>query len=226
MTEIITNEAQPIDMQAIETELRPLSSEKLTFRFWECHNGAARMIAEAAICIKLLKERGDDLKNLRPGTRETYVRVANGQIDPLFLWKFIESQGRAHLQNLPIKDQKRLAENPMVPVVQVLPDRKYTTRMVDLSVAPKEVVKLVAGYEGIRSPEEQIGIIAQQKAYTAATTKPDVDEVPSEPLEHRITLRLTASELEALKIHAAKSRLSESEMARRFLIRAGAFKVK
>ena len=50
-----------IDMTAIEANLRPKSTEELRFRFHECYSGAASLMAEAAICVKLMQERGDSL---------------------------------------------------------------------------------------------------------------------------------------------------------------------
>jgi hypothetical protein len=227
MNEIaISESAEPrIDLAAIESELRPLSSEKLRFRFVECYNGAAKLIAQAAVCVKLLKERGDSMTGI-PMTG-TYLRIASGQVLPELVWKFIESPHRQKVERLPIDDQRRLAANPVVPVVEPKPGKGngYTTRMQDLTKATPEVAKIAIGPDGIRSPEEQLAFIGTQKArpILAKATSDDEPEAPAEPLRHQITVKLTASELEAIRIHAAYAHVSESEIVRRFLIRSGAF---
>lgn len=229
MTDLTT--AQPsnsIDLAAIEVELRPLSAEKLRSRFFECYHGAARFIAEAAVCVKLLKERGNSLDGIR--YVGTYLRIASGQVLPEIVWRFIESPNRQRVERLPLDDQKRLAVNPMVPVVEPKPGGGYDKRLIDLTTAPPEVARLAVGPDGIRSPEEQLAHLGSQKIAQKARPASKANEVViedepvSEPLSRSVTIRLAASELEVLRIHAAKADLSVPDMARRFLIRAGAFK--
>lgn|GEM_PF-4914256 len=211
-----------IDITVIEADLRPQSTEKLKFRFFECYNGAARFIAEAAVCVKLLKERGDTLTGLP--MVGTFLRIASGQISADLFWTFLESPNRRFVERLPLEDQKRLAANPMVPVVEAKPDGGFTTRMIDLTKAPAETVKLALGDDGVRSPEEQISHLCMQKA-KPPVVRASAEEIDrDEPLNHQIAVKLTDSELEAVKIQAAVARLSEGQLVRRMLIQAGAFK--
>jgi hypothetical protein len=119
MTDLAKAIPTAIDLAAIEAELRPLSTEKLKFRFFETYTGAARLIAEAAVCVKLMKERGENLAGLP--MVGTFLRIASGQVLPELVWKFIESPNRQRVERLPLEDRKRLAADAMVPVVETRP---------------------------------------------------------------------------------------------------------
>ena len=175
-----------IDLAAIEAELRPQSTDRLKARFFECYDGAARLIAEAAVCIKLMSERGENLAGIPMAG--TFKRIAAGQILPELVWKFIESPNRQRVERLPLEDQKRLVANPMVPIVEPRhePGTGYTTRMVDLSKAPTDVAKLAIGYDGIRTPEEQIAELAAQKASPKRTLAAMKEEEIREPLSRSV----------------------------------------
>jgi hypothetical protein len=138
-----------IDLTAIEAELRPLNAEKIRFRFLECYQGAARMLAEAAVCVKLLKERGNSLEGIP--MVGTFLRVASGQILPELVWKFLESANRPIVEGLPLPDQQRVVSDPMVPVIEPKVDGGFTTRMVNLTSASRDVARLAVGPDGIRS---------------------------------------------------------------------------
>ena len=208
--------AQPehIDITAIEAELRPLSTARLKLRFFECYNGAANLIAEAAVCVRLLMERGEDLKGVP--MVGTFRRVADGQVLPEVVWKFIESPNRQKVERLPLSDQKRLAADPMVPVAE-----GQTVRKIDLTQAPPEVAKVVIGPDGIRSPEEQRAYLGQQKVRAAHTKRP---ATPAVTFDRSLTVGFTTAEYASLIENAASSGLSDRDYVRHALDRAGAFK--
>lgn len=208
---------EAIDIAAIEAELRPQSTEKLREHFAGCFGGAARLIAEASVCVKLMKERGENLTGVPMVA--TFLRVAEGQVDANLIWKFIESPNRQLVARLPLSDQKRLAADPLVPVIEPKPEGGYTKRFIDLTGAPAEVARLVVGPDGIRSPEEQMAFIGSQNARQAIGRASVADEPVGEPLSRQITVRLTASEDRDLKIEAAKNGVSLAEQARRFVLR-------
>ena len=106
-------------------------------------HASAMSVARAAVCVKLLKERGEDVTGM-PAV-ETFLRIASGQILPEFvavvaiaiesshsdrlgpppepidserLGSLLESSHFERLGSLPLPDQRRLIDNPMVPVVQ------------------------------------------------------------------------------------------------------------
>lgn len=224
-----TPKSTAIDLAAIEAKLRSEfgnSPEKLKFRFYECYNGAAEFIAEAALCIKILHEHGNEYLTGMPMVG-TYRRIASGQVAPELFWKFIESPNRQRVERLPLEDQRRIAEDPMVEVVEPKPGGGFDKRRVDIRTAPADVAKLVAGPDGIRSPEEQLQYIGSQKpsaAVAAKRAREDEDREYTEPLDHSMTVPLSATEVESIKIHAAKAHLSNRDMLRRFLAQAGAFK--
>jgi hypothetical protein len=216
---VTPDDDEPIDMTVIEAELRPMPAEQLKFHFFSSFNGAARFIARAAVCVKLLEERGEKLTGMP--MIGTFRRIASGQIDPALVWKFVDSPNRQRVERLPLNDQRKLVDKPVVPVVEPQPDGKFTTRMVDLTRAGSDVGKLVIGPDGLRSPEEQMVYIGQQKARPISIKPP---EDLAEPLVHSRTIKLTDSELEAIRIQAAIARKTEGEILRRFLIQSGAFK--
>ncbi|OWY61584.1 hypothetical protein B7486_63035, partial [cyanobacterium TDX16] len=211
-----TPQHESIDLAAIEAELRPQSSERLKVRFFECFKGAAEFIAEAAVCVMLLEERGEELTGI-PYVG-TYRRIAAGQVDPSAFWRFIESPNRQRVERLPLPDQKRLAADPMVEIAE-----GSTVRKVDLTQAPREVAKVVIGPDGIRSPDEQRAFLGQQKA--KAMVRPTAKTaLPKERRDRRLPLMLTTAEMSALMDNAAGEGLSDHDYAIRMLERAGAFK--
>ncbi len=210
-----------INLMEIEEELRPQSTEKLRTTFIECFGKAAEFIARAAVCVKLMEERGECLTGLpQVGTLR---RVASGQILPEVVWTFIESPGRNDILRAPLPDQKKLASSPMQPVIEPIPGGGMTTRMVDLTRASRDVVRQALGPEGLRSPEEQLAYLASQKRNVSSALLVSSDPI-AEPLTKSVNVRLTASEMEALTINAARAGIKASDMARRGLVRSGVLK--
>jgi hypothetical protein len=220
---IVSQTPQPqIDMAAIEAELRPLSATRLKAVFVECYGKAAESIARAAVCVKLLEERDEKLSGVIPRL-QFFRRVASGQVLPDLAWKFAESPARQMIENLPIPDQKKLAKDAVVPVVEPAPGGRFTTRMQDLTKSSKDVVRQVIGDEGVRTPEEQIVYLTMRKtraAIPAAIAAP----VAEEPLTKSVTVKLTESEWAALTINATRARLAPPLMARRGLVQSGVLK--
>jgi hypothetical protein len=218
--ETVNKTIETINLVAIEAELRPKSTEELRFRFHECYTGGAKLIAEAAICVKLMQERGESFTGMP--LIGMYRKVASGQIPPELVWEFLDSPNKQFVTTLPMDDQKRLVANAMVPVVEAKPEGGFTKRLVDLRTAPKEVAKLVCGPDGIRTIEEQMAHLGAQKARpTAAPTK--AEEI-QEPLSHQVTIKVTDSELQALKIRAALNGVEVPAIVRTFLAGTEAFK--
>jgi hypothetical protein len=217
--DIATIETVTIDFAAIEHELRPLSSDKLKLRFVESYGKAAEMIAQAAVCVKLLEERGESLAGVP--MLGTFRRIAAGQIVPELVWKFIESPNRRTVERLPLNDQRKLASSPMVEVVEPA-GTGYTRRKVDLTQAPRDVVSLAIGPDGLRTPEEQLAYLGSVKPRVAPRSKRD--NAPLEPLTKSVTVRFTEAEFAAIKMHAAYKYTTEGTVIRQFLKDAGAFK--
>ena len=216
-------------IETIEARLRPQSTEDLRFRFHECFAGAANLINEAAVCVKLLQERGENLSGLH--MVGTFRRVASGQVLAELIWKFIESPSfnRQAVERLPLDDQKKLARDPMVVLVEPKPKGGgYERRRVDLTTAPAPAVKLAIGPDGLRSVEEQLAYLGAHKTsyavVKAVAEKDEEEEVIQEPLTHQVVVKLTSTEMEALKIRAALAHCTEREIARRYLLTSGALK--
>lgn len=215
-----SSSSKSIDLAAIEAELNPLSSDKLKARFLACFQGASQFLAEAAICLKLLEDRGFDVKRMEG--YGTFRRIAAGQILPELVWLFARSPNLGLVERLPLPDQKALVRDPMVEVVQPV-SGGYTTRKVDIRTAPKEVAKLALGPDGRRSPEEQVAYLGAQKTRPRPPAERAAVAEVSEPLVRTITVRLTETELENVKLRAAYAHKRESEIIRQFLVRSGAF---
>lgn len=209
-----TTQTEAIDIAAIEAELRPQSTAKIKVRFFECYGGAARLIAEAAVCVRLLTERGEDMRGMP--MVGTFRRIAEGQVLPEVVWKFIESPNRQKVERLPLSDQKRLVADPMVPVAE-----GQTVRKIDLTQAPPEVAKVIIGPDGIRSPEEQRAYLGQQKVRAAHAKRP---ATPAATFDRTLTVGFTTTEFSALIENAARTGLSDRDYVRHVLDRAGAFK--
>lgn len=220
MTTLAVREPETIDLVAIRAELDPMTDEQIKARFLQCYAGAARYIAEGALCIKVLRERGATISGVQHVG--WWLSIAEGKVLPELAWKFIESKGRRLVERLPLDDQRRLVDNPAVPIVEAKPGGGYTTRMVNLADASQEVVKMAAGPDGIRSPEEQLAYLGQQRARATAT--PAKRSAPMERRDRRLALMLTTPEMSALMDNAASEGLSDHDYALRVLTRAGAFK--
>lgn len=204
-----------IDIQAIEARLRPLSSDRLRSTFIESFGRAAICLAEGAVCIKLLEERGESLSGIpKIGTLR---RIAAGQVMAELAWAFAESPGRVDILQAPLPDQKRIAKDPVVPVVEPARDGTLTTRMTDLTTAPREIIKQILGPQGIRSPQEQIAYITTASRHTPASRKPTPVR---EKLTHSVQVRLTESEYQGLVINATRLGLKPGELARRGLVKS------
>lgn len=210
-----------IDLATIEAELRPLATDKLRAVFVESFGRATDFIARAAVCVKLMEERGEELRGIPQ--LGLFRRIAAGQVLPELVWKYAESPARRIVERLPLNDQRKLIQNPMSPVVEPVAGGGTTTRMVDLSRAPIETVRQVIGPDGIRTPEDQLVYLAAQKHRVAAIPV-SVATIPDEPLDRSLTVKLTASEFAALKVNAARARVADREMARRGLLRSGVLK--
>lgn len=218
----IKSESGPIiNLPAIEAELRPQSPEKLRSTFVESYGKAALFIARAAVCVKLLEERGESLHGIPQ--LGLFRRVASGQVLPELVWKFLESPARNLVERAPLNDQRKLADCPTRPVVEPAAGGGWTTRMVDLTRAPVETVKQVIGPDGLREPEDQIIYLNAQKRRPAPAPAP-AHEPAAEPLDRSVTVRLTVTEMAALKVNAARAFVTESAMARRGLVKSGVLK--
>jgi len=214
----IVNDGTPtINLTEIEKELRPLDSGKLRNILAESITDAARFIARAAICVKLMEERGDSLVGI--SQVNVLRKVASGQVLPELAWAFSESPARNIVIQAPLPDQIKLVKQPMQPVVEQAPTGGVTTRMIDMTKATKDVVKQVVGPEGIRSPEEQIAYLAAQrlesKARTGQTLKASL--VPSDPLTRQVKVSLTEAEWHALNVHASNAMLTPGDFVRKTL---------
>jgi glycine betaine/choline ABC-type transport system substrate-binding protein len=97
--------------------------------------------------------------------------------------------------------------------------------MYDLRTAPPDIVKVAVSDEGVRTTEEQQVYLATQKPRPVAKKQEnDSEEDIQEPLSHQVVVRLTASEMEALRIRAALNHTTERGIARRFLLSSGALR--
>ena len=205
-----------IDLAAIEARLRPKSPQFLRFRFSQCLAGAVEFIAEAAVCAKLLKEQGEDLKGM-PHV-QTYLNIARGRILAEAVAKFLESPCRQLVFAAPIDVQGRLVRDSVVDFVKVRPDGGFEPESIDLATAPLAVAKQVVGPDGVRSMEEQMdNLWAQQgRASEAAAKAPGMRT-------YRPQLVLTEEQWQSVRLHAAVEKCEEREILMRALEQMGIF---
>lgn len=223
-TEILVRDK--IDLQAIEFKLKSKTTKQLRADIPKYVAGGAEMLAKAAVCVKIILDRGEQPPDI-PGI-SILKRIAYGQLLPELAWVSAASGNRRTLESLPLTDQRRIIEDPMVKVVEPRsgPGGGYTTRMVNILEAPPNVAKLAVNYDGIRTTEEQIAYLAAQKADPANAPKAakSDDDVAREPFQHSIKIKLTPSEFEAIKVRAARARKKEWQYIHDSLAKAGAFK--
>ena len=213
-----------IDMKEIRRQLEHLSAEKLKHMFYECCYGGAKFLARAAICVEVLQKHGYPIEGML--MYEKFLKIADGRILPELVWMFMEAPKATQMmvENLPLSQQDRLTKNPVIPVVKPGSDGAFETLAVDLRSADKATVKQAVSPSGVRSPEQQIDYLGEQKVKTHAASMraQDDDDDVSEALVIEIRSRLTDSEHEALKINAVHERITMMEMIRVGLRRGGA----
>lgn len=213
---------EPIDLAAIDAGLDGLTTDQIKARFFACDHDGARLIAEKAMCLKRLDAAGIQV-DYDPPMLDNLRRIARGELVPEAAWRFYRSRNFPTIRRLPVERQRQLAADPMVPMVVPTPGGGFTTRMIDLAEASRDETRIVVGPEDVRPPEQQAPLLLARKA-GAKPPRPTIDPVPTvEKLAHRMPGRLTDSELETLRIHAAMAHISEGDMVRRTLAKAGMF---
>jgi hypothetical protein len=214
---IADTDVQVINLVEIEAELRPMETTKLRNVLAESMGNAAMWIARAAICVKLMEERGEQLVGIHQVS--LLRKVASGQVLPEAVLAYGESPARETVLQAPLPDQKKLVKTPVQPVVEPTPNGQMTTRMVDLTKAPKEVVRQVVGPEGIRTPEMQIAYLATQNLQSKAKAGKllPASAPVLEPLTREVKVKLTENEWHALNMHASDSSMSLADFIRKTL---------
>lgn len=205
-----------INIGAIEAELSRLSTDKLKAVFRESFGKAAEFIARAAICVKLMEERGESLVGI-PQV-DIFRRIASGRILPEVAWAFADSPGRVAVFRLPMPDQKKIAINAVYPVASVLADGRIDSRMVDLTRASKEVIGQVVSPKGLRSIEQQIAYLSEREDEMEAMS--EAGKVDPLPRHRSVTVKLTDEEYQSLVINAARLNMKPYELARSGLLRS------
>jgi hypothetical protein len=144
------------DEPAILDRLSMLSTEDLRHRLSETLNRTVDDLREAAACVRLLEERGEDMSELR-GSLFNYLRlIAYGQLEAEVLVRFAGSPSMMRtVASLPLPDQKRLAEGQKVEVA-VRRGNVFDTRLIaPLNMRSEQFRQVFAGGR-IRSIPEQI----------------------------------------------------------------------
>lgn len=220
------NKLSTRDPEAIKAELRKLPTDQLRTFIADCIGKTADFVYGVAMALEVMDERKESFTGIP--RINVYRKVAAGQLLPELVIPFSAAPGWEDIFRAPIRDQQRIAKNPIVPVAESAEGGGFTTRMVDLTRAPRETVRQVLGDEGIRTPEEQIAYVrtmmrAPLAAPALASRFTDESE-PDEPLEHSVTGKVTASEYKAIRIMAAEQGLTLAQVVRRLLLRSGALK--
>jgi hypothetical protein len=205
-----------IDLVAIEARLRPKSPQYLRFRFSQCLTGAVEFIAEAAVCAKLLKEHGEDLRGL-PHV-QTFLGIARGRILAEAVAKFLESDCKQLVFAAPIDVQARLVRDSVVDFVKVRPEGGFEPESIDLATAPLGVAKQVIGPDGIRSVEDQMDHLWSHPATTTVAAKARGMRT------YRPHLVLTEEQWQSVRMHAAAEKCEEREILMRALEQGGIFR--
>lgn len=214
---IADSETPTINLTDIEAELRPLDTPKLLDVLAESMGNAAMWIARAAICVKLMEERGEPLVGIHQ--LSLLRKVASGQILPEVVLAYGESPAREIILQCPLPDQKKLIKSPLQPVLEQTTNGTLTTRMVDLTRASKDIVKQVVGPEGIRTPADQQAYLACQRLESRARAGKTLPESvkPLEALTREVKIKFTDAEWHALNIHASDSATSVGDFVRKVL---------
>ena len=201
---------------AILTEWRPQSAGKIKARFFDLNAPIQRLVLEKAIMVSLLKERGEKMEGIRYAGM--WLGIAEGHIDlNVCDEEFLQSPNRARIHALPVPDQKRIAANPMVPVIERTSDGKdFTTRMMDVKTMPPDLARVVITSAGITPPDE---LKAKLTAQARRTTPPPMIEESGEHRTRSLTVKITEHDWEEVRIEAARARISEANAAYRIMLR-------
>jgi hypothetical protein len=228
-------ESVRFNVAAYEETLKKFSVDQLYTELNGIFDGLSDWYLRASKCVAELESRGERLRGLPD--LAIIRKIAAGQVSPDVPSVFRNQAIRDEVCRLPIRDQEKLAANPVVAVYEPTKDGKFDTRMVDLTKvdrASKPIVNQVISPEGIRTPEEQKAHLAITAKITPAmkaekviaqTAAKFIDEdVPNEPLEFSVTGKVTASEYKMLRVSAAEQGLTMAQLIRRLLLRSGALK--
>lgn len=130
-------------------QLRRLLSESLGL--------AAESLMRAAMIVRALEEKGEDLSDLRIGLLGYLRQIAYGQVRPAVVVRYAEYPSLLRrVAALPLPDQDSLAEgNPLTMVVR-RDDGSFDRRMVDPLKLPFADVKRVIGLGRIHDESDQI----------------------------------------------------------------------
>jgi hypothetical protein len=121
----------------------------------------ARIVAE-------LESRGEDLSDLRLGIVGYLRRIASGQLLPELVVRY---QGYPLLlqraAQLPLADQRRLADGEGVTLAVPRAEGGYTNRRFDPLHLTRDQIALVFGANGLRSEPEQIAVLESRASRPA-----------------------------------------------------------
>lgn len=150
--------------EAFNTELEALSIEQLKARLADSLRVTVGGLRDAALCVRELERRGEDLAHLKLSLMKYLRLVAYGQTIPEVVVRFAGQPALLNtIVSLPLPDQERLAGGEPVVLVTTGPDGRLTNRMVDPRELKGKQVGQVFGRGFIRPESEQILLIDHEK---------------------------------------------------------------
>lgn len=141
-----------------------LTTEQLREELAGCLRVTATNFARLALIVKALEDRGEDLSALKIPILHHLRRVACGQVLPEVLVRFAGSPSLITIVgNLPLPDQKAIAEGQPVRLVVYGADGNRTHRLADPLHLSPEQVRQVFARDHVRTDAEQCLLLDQKR---------------------------------------------------------------
>lgn len=141
-------------MQELVENIKAWSPEKRRSELRNFLVATAESLRQAAQIVRVMVDEKDDVSDLPSGWVAQMLRVADGEMLAELMIEF-DGLARQNVARLPLKEQKRLCENPIVQVVTKSGATK-TARIQDLDSTE---VRRVFDYGKIRSISDQKQLI-------------------------------------------------------------------
>jgi len=211
-----------IDVADRRKEIWAMSPADVQVLYSNCIRAGVDMLIEAGLCLEFLGQHGYEVKDMPMAG--SLLRIASGQVPAELVHEFLQSPSLSLVELLPRNEQLKLVSNPMVTAVIRKPDGSVDKVLIDTRTAPRSVVALVIGRNGIRDTEEQLAQMNTKKVRPPTKSVEDDVEANGEAYSRTFTLKLTESQYYAINALAGEAKKSPAVFARQALLRSGAFK--
>lgn len=159
-------------------ELSSLSTEQLKNQLVESLAVTAAQLVRSAAIVLLLEERGEDVEALKIGMLQYLRKIALAQLLPAVVVRFASKQAILDkITNLPLTEQKRLAEGEPIRLLVYDANGRQTHLMADPLKMGRDQMRQAFGKDYIRDEAEQLLFLAERREKTLRRARPEVEVV-------------------------------------------------